>query len=82
VNNGEREDYDQLDKLGTSERQGLPSLRYGAGWRGIKVQLRADHGAVGALIYPIRTRTATSKAMSILPARFLPAAGRAARGVR
>jgi len=51
VNNGEKEDYDQLDKLGISVKGAIVIARYGAGWRGIKVQLAADHGAVGALVY-------------------------------
>jgi N-acetylated-alpha-linked acidic dipeptidase len=51
VNNGELEDYQQLDKMGISVRGAIVIARYGSGWRGIKVQLAADHGAVGALIY-------------------------------
>jgi N-acetylated-alpha-linked acidic dipeptidase len=51
VNNGELEDYQQLDKMGISVRGAIVIARYGSGWRGIKVQLAADHGAIGALIY-------------------------------
>ncbi|MFN7982330.1 MAG: transferrin receptor-like dimerization domain-containing protein [Vicinamibacterales bacterium] len=51
VNNGELEDYEQLDKMGISVKGAIVIARYGGGWRGIKVQLAADHGAVGALIY-------------------------------
>ena len=51
VNNGELEDYQELDRLGISVRGAIIIARYGGGWRGIKVQLAADHGAVGALIY-------------------------------
>jgi hypothetical protein len=31
-------------------RGAIVIARYSTGWRGIKVQLAADHGAVGALI--------------------------------
>jgi N-acetylated-alpha-linked acidic dipeptidase len=51
VNNGELEDYQQLEKMGISVRGAIVIARYGSGWRGIKVQLAADRGAVGALIY-------------------------------
>jgi N-acetylated-alpha-linked acidic dipeptidase len=51
VNNGELEDYEQLDKLGISVKGAIVIARYGSGWRGIKVQLANDRGAVGALIY-------------------------------
>ncbi len=51
VNNGELEDYAELDRLGISVKGAIVIARYGGGWRGIKVQLAADHGAVGALIY-------------------------------
>jgi N-acetylated-alpha-linked acidic dipeptidase len=51
VNNGELEDYEQLDKLGISVKGAIVIARYGSGWRGIKVQLANDHGALGALIY-------------------------------
>jgi N-acetylated-alpha-linked acidic dipeptidase len=51
VNNGEQEDYEQLERLGISVKGAIVIARYGGGWRGIKVQLANDHGAVGALIY-------------------------------
>ncbi len=51
VNNGELEDYQQLDRMGISVKGAIVIARYGGGWRGIKVQLANDHGAVGALIY-------------------------------
>jgi N-acetylated-alpha-linked acidic dipeptidase len=51
VNNGDKDDYDQLDKLGISVKGAIVIARYGSGWRGLKVQLAHDHGAVGAIIY-------------------------------
>jgi N-acetylated-alpha-linked acidic dipeptidase len=51
VNNGEPEDYLQLEKMGVSVKGAIVIARYGGGWRGIKVQLANDHGAVGALVY-------------------------------
>jgi N-acetylated-alpha-linked acidic dipeptidase len=51
VNNGEPADYDQLDKMGISVKGAIVIARYGGGWRGIKVQLAHDHGAIGALVY-------------------------------
>jgi N-acetylated-alpha-linked acidic dipeptidase len=51
VNNGDLEDYEQLEKMGISVKGAIVIARYGSGWRGIKVQLAADRGAVGALIY-------------------------------
>ena len=51
VNNGEKEDYEQLEKLGISVKGAIIIASYAGGWRGIKVQLASDHGAVGAIIY-------------------------------
>ncbi|HEX4346604.1 MAG TPA: transferrin receptor-like dimerization domain-containing protein [Vicinamibacterales bacterium] len=51
VNNGEVDDYKELDRLGISVKGAIAIARYGSGWRGLKVQLAAEHGAVGCLIY-------------------------------
>src|SRR5262249_19081696 len=51
VNNGELEDYKELERQHISVQGAIVIARYGSGWRGIKVQLAADHGAVGCLIY-------------------------------
>jgi N-acetylated-alpha-linked acidic dipeptidase len=51
VNEGELADYDQLDRMGISVKGAIVIAKYGSGWRGIKVQLAHDHGAVGCLIY-------------------------------
>jgi N-acetylated-alpha-linked acidic dipeptidase len=51
VNHGNREDYEQLDRLGISVKGAIVIARYGAGWRGIKPKVAAEHGAVGCIIY-------------------------------
>jgi len=51
VNYGSREDYDQLDRLGISVKGAIVIARYGAGWRGIKPKVAAEHGAIGCIIY-------------------------------
>jgi N-acetylated-alpha-linked acidic dipeptidase len=51
VNFGNREDYEQLDRLGISVKGAIVISRYGDGWRGIKPKVAAEHGAVGCIIY-------------------------------
>jgi len=51
VNHGNREDYEQLDRLGISVKGAIVIARYGQGWRGIKPKVAAEHGAVGCIIY-------------------------------
>jgi N-acetylated-alpha-linked acidic dipeptidase len=51
VNQGNREDYDELDRLGVSVKGAIVIARYGGGWRGIKPKVAAEHGAVGCIIY-------------------------------
>ena len=51
VNYGMPEDYDQLERLGISVKGAIVLARYGASWRGIKVKVAAEQGAVGCLIY-------------------------------
>jgi N-acetylated-alpha-linked acidic dipeptidase len=51
VNYGNREDYDQLDRLGISVKGAIVIARYGAGWRGIKPKVAGEHGAIGCIIY-------------------------------
>ena len=51
VNYGNREDYEQLDRLGISVKGAVVIARYGHGWRGIKPKVAAEHGAVGCIIY-------------------------------
>ena len=51
VNHGNRDDYEQLDRLGISVKGAIVIARYGQGWRGIKPKVAAEHGAVGCIIY-------------------------------
>ena len=51
VNYGNLDDYKRLEQFGISVKGKIVISRYGEGWRGLKVKLAQDHGAVGALIY-------------------------------
>ena len=51
VNFGNREDYEQLDRLGISVKGAIVIARYGGGWRGIKPKVAGEHGAIGCIIY-------------------------------
>jgi N-acetylated-alpha-linked acidic dipeptidase len=51
VNHGNREDYEELDRLGISVKGAIVIARYGGGWRGIKPKVAGEHGAVGCIIY-------------------------------
>jgi N-acetylated-alpha-linked acidic dipeptidase len=51
VNFGNRDDYEQLDRLGISVKGAIVIARYGEGWRGIKPKVAAEHGAIGCIIY-------------------------------
>ncbi len=51
VNYGNREDYEQLDRLGVSVKGAIVIARYGEAWRGIKPKVAAEHGALGCIIY-------------------------------
>ena len=62
VNYGNREDYEQLDRLGISVKGAIVIARYGSGWRGIKPKVAGEHGAVGALFIPTRKATAITTA--------------------
>jgi N-acetylated-alpha-linked acidic dipeptidase len=51
VNYGNREDYEQLDRLGIAVKGAIVIARYGNGWRGIKPKVAGEHGAIGCIIY-------------------------------
>jgi len=51
VNYGNREDYEQLDRLGISVKGAIVIARYGEGWRGMKPKVAAEHQAIGCIIY-------------------------------
>ena len=51
VNFGIPEDYEWLAKQGIDVKGKIVIARYGKSWRGIKVKLAAEHGALACLIY-------------------------------
>jgi N-acetylated-alpha-linked acidic dipeptidase len=51
VNYGNRDDYEQLARLGISVKGAIVIARYGEGWRGVKPKVAAEHGAIGCIIY-------------------------------
>jgi N-acetylated-alpha-linked acidic dipeptidase len=51
VNYGMPADYDELQRLGISVKGAIAIARYGKGWRGVKVKVAAEHGALGCIIY-------------------------------
>jgi N-acetylated-alpha-linked acidic dipeptidase len=51
VNFGRVEDYEQLERMGLSARGAIVIVRYGQIFRGVKVKIASEHGAVGCLIY-------------------------------
>jgi N-acetylated-alpha-linked acidic dipeptidase len=51
VNYGNREDYEQLDRLGISVKGAIVIARYGENWRGVKPKIAAEHEAIGCIIY-------------------------------
>jgi N-acetylated-alpha-linked acidic dipeptidase len=51
VNYGVREDYEALARSGVSVKGVILIARSGRMWRGGKVELAAEHGAIGMLIY-------------------------------
>ncbi len=51
VNFGVPADYDWLTKEGIDVKGKIVIARYGQSWRGIKVKVAAEHGAIACLIY-------------------------------
>ncbi len=51
VNFGVPEDYEWLAKQGIDVKGKIVIARYGKSWRGIKVKVAAEHGAIACLIY-------------------------------
>src|SRR5215475_2687990 len=51
ANYGRVEDYEQLERMGVSARGAIVIVRYGQIFRGVKVKIAAEHGAVGCVIY-------------------------------
>lgn len=51
ANYGQPEDFEYLKKLGVDVKGKIAIVRYGRSWRGLKVKMAQDNGAVGCLIY-------------------------------
>ncbi|MCP5117976.1 MAG: folate hydrolase, partial [bacterium] len=51
VNYGIPPDYEKLAELGIDVKGKIVIARYGKSWRGTKVKVAAEHGALGCLIY-------------------------------
>jgi N-acetylated-alpha-linked acidic dipeptidase len=51
VNDGSRDDYKQLERMGISVKGAIVIARYGSAWRGVKPKVAAEHGAIGCIIY-------------------------------
>ncbi len=51
VNDGSRDDYERLDRMGISVKGAIVIARYGEAWRGVKPKVAAEHGAIGCIIY-------------------------------
>lgn len=51
VNQGLPRDYDVLERHGIDVKGKIAIARYGGSWRGIKVKVAAEKGAIGCIIY-------------------------------
>ncbi|MBT5186134.1 MAG: M28 family peptidase [Kordiimonadaceae bacterium] len=51
VNQGLREDYEDLARRGVDVKGKIILSKYGGSWRGIKPKMAEEYGAIGALIY-------------------------------
>ncbi|HTY40619.1 MAG TPA: transferrin receptor-like dimerization domain-containing protein [Thermoanaerobaculia bacterium] len=51
VNYGNPDDYEVLEKNGVDVRGKIVIARYGGGWRGIKVKVAGEKGALACIIY-------------------------------
>lgn len=51
VNYGLPEDFKELERLGIDVKGRIVIARYGRSWRGIKVKLAQQHGALGCILY-------------------------------
>jgi N-acetylated-alpha-linked acidic dipeptidase len=51
VNYGTPDDYKALARLGVDVKGKIVIVRYGQVWRGLKVKLAQEHGAIGCIIY-------------------------------
>ena len=51
VNQGIPGDYEELERRGIDVRGKIVIARYGGSWRGIKVKVAQEHGAIGCILY-------------------------------
>jgi len=51
VNYGNPDDYVALARMGVDVKGKIVIARYGQAWRGLKVKLAYEHGAIGCIIY-------------------------------
>ena len=51
VNQGIPKDYEELERMGISVKGKIVLARYGGSWRGIKVKVAFEHGAVATILY-------------------------------
>jgi N-acetylated-alpha-linked acidic dipeptidase len=51
VNYGNPDDYVALARMGVDVKGKIVIARYGSAWRGLKVKLAYEHGAIGCIIY-------------------------------
>jgi N-acetylated-alpha-linked acidic dipeptidase len=51
VNQGVPDDYAELERRGISVEGKIVIARYGGSWRGIKVKVAAEHGAIATILY-------------------------------
>ena len=51
VNYGMPEDFKALQRMGVEVKGRIAVMRYGGGWRGLKLKLAQAHGAAGAILY-------------------------------
>jgi N-acetylated-alpha-linked acidic dipeptidase len=51
VNQGIPRDYERLERMGIDVEGKIVIARYGGSWRGIKVKVAAEHGAIGCILY-------------------------------
>ena len=51
VNQGVPADYEELERMGIDVEGKIVIARYGGSWRGIKVKVAHEHGAIGGVLY-------------------------------
>lgn len=75
VNYGQREDYDELERLGVDVRGKIVIARYGRTFRGSKPRLAAKMGAVGTILYSDPADYGYRRGVVYPEGPFLPSGG-------